>query len=99
MNDHLTIKDIFIHKYLTESRDWTSPMPRKKHYLAYQKEGTVIHRMNDGRVFNAAPDTVHFPFTSISFALRAASQPGRPARGFFLFSFSSVPQPPFGRPA
>ena len=60
MNDHLTIKDIFIHKYLTESRDWTSQLPRKKHYLAYQKEGTVIHRMNDGRVFNAAPDTVLF---------------------------------------
>lgn len=60
MNDRVIINDIFIHKHITEARDWTCQMPRKEHYLAYQKEGRVIHYLSDGQVLDAAPDTVIF---------------------------------------
>ena len=60
MNANINIKNIYIHKYVTEARDWKCPMPRKEHFLAYQKAGCVVHTMNDGREFAAVPDTVIF---------------------------------------
>ena len=54
MNADINIKNIYIHKYVPEARDWKCPMPRKEHFLAYQKAGCVVHTMNDGREFAAA---------------------------------------------
>ena len=60
MNDRFSISNIFIHKYVPDASDWTSPTPRQVHYLAYQKEGRVMHYLSDGRMMDAAPDTVIF---------------------------------------
>ena len=60
MNGNINIKNIYIHKFFSEVRDWKGPMPRREHFLAYQKEGCVIHTLNDGRELTAASDTVLF---------------------------------------
>ena len=60
MNGNINIKNIYIHKFFSEARDWRGPMPRREHFLAYQKEGCVVHKLDDGRELTAAPDTVLF---------------------------------------
>ena len=57
----IIIKDIYdIHRYEVKFRNWSSASPRRHHYLAYEKEGCVIHTLRDGRKLSAAPDTVLF---------------------------------------
>lgn len=60
MNDHIVISDIYIHKHITDARDWKATAPRQMHYLAFQKSGTVTHTLPDGRIFDATPDSLLF---------------------------------------
>lgn len=57
----ISVRSIFdIHKYQVEYRDWHSIFPRQHHFLAYEKEGCVIHTLKGCRELVASPDTVLF---------------------------------------
>lgn len=60
MQDILVSSIFDIHRYDVQARSWHSTFPRTHHYLAYEKEGCVIHTLRDGRTLAAAPETVLF---------------------------------------
>ena len=59
--DDINITGIYsLHRFDTPSDNWNSVAPRSCHFLAFQKEGTAVHFLEGGKIFEACPDTVMF---------------------------------------
>lgn len=59
--DDIKITEIYsLHRFDIPSASWSSIAPRPYHFLAFQKEGTAVHFLESGKIFEACPDTVMF---------------------------------------